>query len=69
VIVVVGKDTHNAPGVKEEASIAKHLDKPILRIHPQRSNYGGLDSVGELIPWKWEKIDAKIDELLDREWN
>ncbi len=25
------------------------------------------DRVGELIPWKWEKIDAKIDELLDRE--
>ena len=30
VIVVVGKDTHNAPGVEEEVKIAKRLDKPMF---------------------------------------
>ena len=67
VIVVVGQDTHNAPGVKEEIAIAKRLDIPILRIRPQGSNYGGLDSAGKLIPWEWKKIDAEIDELLGLE--
>lgn len=66
VIVVVGEDTHNAPGVKEEVEIANDLDKPIFQIQPQKQNYGGLDSAGELIPWKWKKIDKKIDELLNR---
>ena len=64
VIVVVGQNTHNAPGVKEEVAIAKRLDKPILRIRPQGSNYGGLDSAGKLIPWEWKKIDAQISECL-----
>lgn len=64
VIVVVGQDTHNAPGVKEEVEIAKRLCKPIFQIQPQRQNYGGIDKAGEIIPWKWDKIDEKIDELL-----
>ena len=66
VIVVVGQDTHNAPGVDEEVKIAKRLGKPILRIQPQKQNYGGLDGVGEIIPWEWNKINDKIDELLKR---
>ena len=65
VIVVVGQDTHNAPGVKEEVEIAERLDKPIFQIQPQKQNYGGLDEAGEIIPWKWDKIDAKINELLE----
>ena len=64
VIVVVGQDTHTASGVEEEIAIAEELGKPILPIRPQGSNYGGLDSLGEVIPWKWKQIDAKIDELL-----
>ncbi|RKU22898.1 hypothetical protein C6503_03810 [Candidatus Poribacteria bacterium] len=65
VIVVVGQDTHNAPGVAEEKNIAKRLGKPIFQIQPQKQNYGGLDGAGDIIPWEWDKIDAKIDELLE----
>ena len=65
VIVVVGEDTHNAPGVKEEVKMANRLRKTIFQIQPQKQNYGGLDNAGELIPWKWDKIDDKIDELLN----
>ena len=64
VIVVVGQDTHNAPGVEEEVAIAKRLDRPIFQLQPQKQNYGGVDGAGEIIPWKWDKIDAKIDKLL-----
>lgn len=64
VIIVVGQDTHNAPGVEVEKNIARRLDKPILQIQPQNQNYGGVSGAGEIIPWKWDEIDAKIDELL-----
>ena len=66
VIIVVGQDTHNAPGVEVEKNIAKRLDKPILQIQPQNQNYGGVDGAGEIIPWEWDKIDAKINELLGK---
>jgi len=66
VIVVVGQDTHNAPGVEEEVKIAQRLGKPIFQLQPQKQNYGGLNGAGEIIPWKWDKINAKIDELLEQ---
>lgn len=62
-IVVVGQDTHNALGVKEEVEIENRLGKPILWIQPQDSNYDGLYGAGEIIPWKWDKIAEKIAEL------
>ena len=64
VIVVIGQDTHTATGVEEEVEIAKQLGKRIFQIQPQKQNYGGVDGAGEIIPWKWDKIDAKINELL-----
>ena len=64
VITVVGQNTHNASGVEEERKIAKRLGKERFQIQPQKQNYGGLDEAGEIIPWKWDNIDAKIDELL-----
>ena len=64
VITVVGQDTHSATGVEEERKIAKRLNKKRFQIQPQNQNYGGLNGAGEIIPWKWDKIDAKIDELL-----
>lgn len=64
VITVVGKDTHTASGVEDEKRIAKRLGKRRFQIQPQNQNYGGVNGAGEIIPWKWDEIDAKIDELL-----
>ncbi|RKU11263.1 hypothetical protein C6501_12745 [Candidatus Poribacteria bacterium] len=66
VIVVVGEDTHNAPGVKKEVTIANQQDKPIFQIRPKRWTSGMVDGAGDEIPWKWKKIDAKISECLNR---
>ena len=67
VIIVIGQDTHNAPGVEVEKDIAKRLGKPILQIQPQNQNYGGVSGAGKIIPWKWEKINEKIDGLLGKQ--
>ena len=66
VIVVIGDDTHNAPGVKEEVKIAKKHHKPIFQIRPQSRTGGPIRGAGEMIPWKWKQIDAKISECLKK---
>ncbi len=64
VIVIVRQDTHNAPGVKEEVQIAAGLDKPRFQIIPQDGSYSRVHDAGDLIEWKWKKIDEMIEKLL-----
>lgn len=66
VIVVVGEDTHNAPGVEKEVGEAHQLKKPIFQVRPQGRTHGEVRGAGELIPWKWKQIDAKIAEKLSK---
>ena len=66
VIVVIGQDTHNAPGVEKEVTLANQQGKPIFQIRPQSRTSGKVDGAGEVIPWKWKKIDAKISEYLKK---
>lgn len=63
VIVLVGQDTHNAPGVEKEVTVANQLCKPIFQIRPQGKNWGEVSGAGKLIPWKWKKIDEMINTL------
>lgn len=64
VIVVTGQDTHNAPRVEREVTIACQQHKPIFQIRPQGKTSGPVRGAGEEITWKWKKIDAKISECL-----
>lgn len=64
VIVLVGQDTHNAPGVKKEVTVANQLRKPIFQIRPQGQNWGEVSGAGELRAWKWKNIDKMIEKLL-----
>ena len=64
VIVVIGDDTCNAPGVEKEVTIANQEDKPIFQMRPQGRTGGSVPGAGDVIPWKWKKIDAKIAECL-----
>ena len=66
VIVVIGDDTHNAPGVKEEVKITKEQHKPIFQVRPKNSKGGAIRGAGEEIPWKWKQIDAKISKCLKK---
>lgn len=62
VIILIGQDTYNAPGVATEVSIARSLGRPIFQVKPQHRPYTGLEGV-EIIPWRWQRINRKIDEL------
>ena len=66
VIVALGQDTHNAPGVEKEVTIANQLGKPIFQIRPQKRTSGTVRGVGKMVPWDWKKIDAMISECLTK---
>ena len=66
VFVLVGQDTHNAPGVLVETDIARSLEKPIFQIlskGARHQSYKGIPHIEGRISWKWEAIDRKIDDL------
>ena len=63
VVVLIGEDTQNAPGIKVETDIARRLGKPIIQIRPQNRPYRGIAGLGDPIPWKWKTISAKLDTL------
>lgn len=47
VIVLIGEDTHNAPGVRTEVSVARQLEKPILQIRPRKRTSSGVPCLGD----------------------
>ena len=63
VIVLVGQDTHNAPGVKTEIDIARQLGKSIFQVVPQRRTNTGVTGLDKPIQWKWKTINKKLDSV------
>ena len=66
VIVLIGQDTHNAPGVEVETDMARSLGKPIIQVRPKTRPYKGLSSLDDPIPWKWKRINKELDEIRPR---
>ena len=66
VLVLIGQDTHNAPGVIVETDIARSLKKPVVQIRPQHRRYQGLTRLGDPMPWGWKAINAKLDGMTQR---
>ena len=63
VVVLIGQDTHNAPGVIVETDIARSFNKPIIQVRPQGRPYQGLTRLGEPIPWRWSRINRELDRI------
>ena len=63
VVILIGQDTHNAPGVKIEVDIARSLGKPVIQVRPQGRTWQGITSLGTPIPWQWKRINAALDAL------
>ena len=63
VVILIGQDTQNAPGVIVETDIARSLNKPTFQIKPQGRPYGGLTRLGEPIPWRWSRINNELNRI------
>lgn len=63
VVVLLGPNTHNAPGVAKEIQIAKDRGKQIIQIRPQRTRWSAhpLLSDKEVITWRWKRLDRYFD--------
>lgn len=66
VIVLIGQDTQNAPGVIVETDMARSFGKPIIQVKPQHRPYNGLTRLGDPIPWRWSRINAELDRVANR---
>ena len=60
VIVLLGPDTHNAPGVKDELSLAGEVGCPVVQLMPQDRNYGLVAKNGAVCEYKWETINRML---------
>ncbi len=65
VVVLIGQDTQNAPGVIVETDMARSFGKPIIQVRPQGRPYNGLTRLGEPIPWRWKSINAELDKIVN----
>ena len=63
VVVLIGQDTHNAPGVRVETDMAKSFKKPIIQVRPHGRAYDGLSHLGKPITWEWKRINAELNKI------
>lgn len=67
VVLLVGKDTHNAQGVIVETDMARSLDKPVIQVASKgRRDYRGLTRLDAPIPWKWAAINHELERVTGR---
>ena len=66
VVVLIGQDTHNAPGVIVETDMARSFGKPIIQVRPQGRPYNGLTRLPDPVPWRWSRINAELDRAVSR---
>ena len=60
VIVLLGPDTHNAPGVKDELSLAGEVRCPVVQLMPQEKSYGLVAKNGAVCEYKWDTINRML---------
>ena len=60
VIVLLGPDTHNAPGVKDELSLAGEVGCPVVQLMPQGKNYGLAGRYRAVCRYKWTAVNQML---------
>ena len=60
VIVLLGRDTHNAPGVQDELNLARQWDRPIVQLQPQGRNYGLVSDAIPVCRYRWDRINEML---------
>ena len=60
VIVLLGPDTQNAPGVKDELSLAGEVGCPVVQLMPQCRNYGLVGKYRAVCRYKWRRVNYML---------
>jgi len=57
VLVMVGRDTHKAPGVLKEVAMAREEKIPIVQVIGYKDgNYTAVPDGGRLYAWNWDNL-------------
>ena len=62
VIVLLGPNTHNAPGVKDELSLAGEVRCPVVQLMPRNRNYGLVAKNGAVCEYRWTTINQMLKD-------
>ena len=62
VIVLLGPDTYNAPGVKDELSLAGEVRCPVVQLIPRNRNYGLVARNGAVCEYRWATINQMLQD-------
>lgn len=59
-VVILGGNTHSAPGVLKEIEIAAGMKKRRFQLRPQGAKWNPMKGAGEMIVWTWENLRQKL---------
>lgn len=59
-IVLLGNNTHQAPGVLKEVKIAQGLGKKRFQLKPQGAKFLPVPGAGEIVVWTWKNIKDRL---------
>ena len=63
VVVLVGANTHKAPGVLKEVAMARRVGKPVVQIIGYKdSSPTRVPNAGRLLRWTWENMTSVLGE-------
>jgi hypothetical protein len=62
VIVLLGQDTHNAPGVHDELALAGQARRPVVQLVPQHRRYGLISRQAPVCVFRWTLINQMLDD-------
>ncbi|MFC1998832.1 hypothetical protein ACFLVR_04220 [Chloroflexota bacterium] len=65
-IVLLGRNTHSAPGVLEEVGLARGSNTKRFQLKAHKGPRPPLEGAGEVILWTWENIEDKLRRLMNR---
>ncbi len=61
VVVMVGPNTHRAPGVLKEVQMARDLNKQLVQIIGYKDgNYTAVPNAGRLYQWNWQNLKSLL---------
>lgn len=61
-IVILGYNTHQAPGVLKEVKIAKGLHKPRFQLKSQGTDPKRVEDAGPVVNWTWPKLQRVLSK-------
>ena len=62
VIVLLGPDTHSAPGVKDELSLAGEVCCPVVQLMPRNRGYGLVARNAAVCEYRWATINQMLQD-------